>query len=118
MYSQLTKQSEDKIMAIPSNTIATLKRIQVKPLSYNVEIDDDGKHYILLATYVKPERGEYFPICTARGPVKKYKSIEAAIADARKVEPELKFTATTAKERKQGYRFVYKHSGQPVPEKN
>lgn len=67
------------------NTIGTLSRIAIKPLMWRLLESPDGT-YMLEATYVSPDRHDWFPITTARGEVKVYKIVTAAIADIRRVD--------------------------------
>jgi len=67
------------------NTILALTKIQVKPVQWIVYQSPDLT-YQLHATYVQPERDEFFPIVTARGRRKKYITIKALMHDIRKVD--------------------------------
>jgi len=72
-------------MSLPANTINTLQNIQVKPEMWILRQDIYDGEFRLSATYVEPSRGEYFEITTARGDTKIYRTVQAAISDARKV---------------------------------
>ena len=69
---------------VSSNTINTLTRVSVKPTIWVVRQDPDGC-YRISATYLHPERGEFFEIVTARDETKIYKTIKAAMHDIRRV---------------------------------
>ena len=67
------------------NTIHALTKIQVKPVQWIVYQAPDLT-YQLSATYVHPQRDEFFPIVTARGPRKNYVHIKSIMHDIRKVD--------------------------------
>lgn len=73
-------------MATPLE-IAGLQKIMVKPTAWRMFEHPDGG-CTLEFTYVSPERGEWAEVRTRRGEVKHYKTVDTAMADIKRVQPD------------------------------
>ena len=72
-------------MSIPRNTSNQIANIMVDPVIWVITQAPDTK-FRLKASFVQPERDEFFEIVTSRGQEKEYKTIQIALADINRVQ--------------------------------
>ncbi len=65
--------------------ISGIQQVMVKPTAWRV-IEHPDDTFSLDFTYVHPERGEWAEVRTRRGEVKHYKTMNAAVADIKRVQ--------------------------------
>ena len=72
-------------MTLNAQTILTMSEDQIKPVQWFV-LQSPDLTYTLRATKLQPIDDKFFPVITARGQTKCYKTMKAVMHDIRKVD--------------------------------